>query len=46
VIPVVANLGIVLLAFSSEKKAALLVLGLLAIGVILAPIAIRGDAQE
>jgi APA family basic amino acid/polyamine antiporter len=46
VIPVVANLGIVLLAFSSEKKAALLVLGSLAIGVRLAPIAIRGNAQE
>jgi APA family basic amino acid/polyamine antiporter len=46
VIPVASNLGIVVLAFSSEKKAALLVLALVAIGVVLAPIAIRSDERE
>lgn len=45
VIPVVSNLGIVLLAFSSEKRAALLVLALLAIGVMLAPLVVRDDEQ-
>jgi len=43
VIPVVSSLGILVLAIASERKAALLVLGLLAVGVALAPIAIRDD---
>jgi len=46
VIPVISNLGIILLAFSSEKKAALLVLALLAIGLVLAPFAVRSAPQE
>jgi APA family basic amino acid/polyamine antiporter len=41
VIPVAANLGILVLATSSDLRAVLLVLGLLAVGVVLAPIIVR-----
>ena len=40
-IPVAANLGILVLATSSDLRAVLLVLGLLAVGVVLAPIIVR-----
>jgi APA family basic amino acid/polyamine antiporter len=41
VIPIVSSLGIVVLAFASERRAALLVLALLAVGVVLSPFAVR-----
>jgi APA family basic amino acid/polyamine antiporter len=43
VIPVVSNLGILALAFASERRAALLVLALLAVGALLSPFAIRSE---
>lgn len=46
VIPVAANLGILVLATSSDLRAVLLVLGLLAVGVALAPIIVRRSLRN